>query len=147
MSVTAPRSTSRFVEVAALFVALLLALSAPLVGAHETSSGWGGAFQERIGLSDEQYAALIQHKKDTESLSDEATALLDQLREALIQSADDDISSRAEELIQLLGEQVTVAEQFFVEFSGELSEAQRASWVEHTRKRKQKKDEGKLPKQ
>ena len=142
MSVMSISAASRFTAAAALVVAL----SAPLAAAHETSSGWGGAFQERIGLSDEQYAALIQHKQDTESLSDEATALLDQLREALIQNADGDISSRVQELIELLGEQVTATEQFFVGFSGDLSDEQRTAWVEHTNKRKQKKDEGKLPK-
>lgn len=142
MSETFLWAASRFTAVPAL----VAALSAPLAAAHETSSGWGGAFQERIGLSDEQYAALIQHKQDTESLSDEATALLDQLREALIQNSDEDISSRVQELVELLGEQVVATEQFFVEFSADLSDEQRASWVEHTTKRKQKKDEGKLPK-
>lgn len=72
--------------------------------------------------------------------------MLDQLREALIQNADEDISSRAQELIELLGEQVTATEQFFIEFSADLSDEQRISWVEHTKKRKKKKDDGKLPK-
>ena len=142
MSEPSLRAASRFPAL----TALVAALSAPLAAAHETSSGWGGAFQERIGLSDEQYAALIQHKQDTESLSDEATALLDQLREALIQNSDEDMSARAQALIDLLVEQVTATEQFFIEFSGGLDDEQRTSWVEHTNKRKQKKDEGKLPK-
>lgn len=146
MSVTAPRSTSRFAEVAALFVALLLALYASLVGAHETSSGWGGAFQEKIGLNDAEYAALIQYKRDTESLSDKSTAVIDQIRELLIQDPDADVSPQVAQLMTLLTEQAAEIERFFSGFSGELDEEQREAWVNHTKKRKQKKEDGKLPK-
>jgi hypothetical protein len=128
-----------------LMAVVVPTIATPAFG-HDTSSGWGGAFKERIGLTDDQYTALMQHKADTEASSDKSTGVLDQIRELLIQDPEADVSPQLSQLMTLLTDQAIEVDRFFSDFSGELNEEQREAWVNHTKKRKQKKEDGKLPK-
>jgi hypothetical protein len=72
--------------------------------------------------------------------------VLDQIRELLIEDPEADVSPQLSQLMTLLTDQAIEVDRFFSDFSGELNEEQREAWVNHTKKRKQKKEDGKLPK-
>ena len=132
-------------RVFALCVCFFLA-GATHVVAHDETAGWGGAFKEKVGLSDEQYMQLMQYKQQADEQGKAATAAIEAVRELLIADPEADISERATEIEAMLAKQAEDGQLFFREFSLGLTDAQRAKWVDHTLKRKRKKSEGKLPK-
>jgi hypothetical protein len=114
--------------------------------AHDETAGWGGAFKEKVGLTDEQYLSLREYKGQADNHSEALTEAVGAVREMLIADPEADISKQASEINAMLAKHAEEGQDFFREFSEGLSDSQRAKWIDHALKQKRKKSEGKLPK-
>ncbi|MFT6288520.1 MAG: negative regulator of replication initiation [Alcanivorax sp.] len=130
----------------ALAAALILCLGAGSAAAHQTESGWGQAFQKRLTLSDEQYAALTSYKERSHTVNDQISAEVRALQNLLIADAEADISSNVDRIAELLRSDTEMSVQAFKSISETLTDEQRQLWTEHSQKQKDKKSDRSLRK-